>query len=265
MKNILIRAMIAIFALAAVACDKDEKSVDTVVIDFEGEEYTSLVAKSSYSADVMTQSYFWQDKKTTLCSRPLFNNAYGYTSYGGGCTLSSYNSNDLSKVGSYEYDLYIYNKKGGNEVKGGGNRGSDNFLVTYGNYEPEIDPNNDMRPAIYFADGKARIIRGCYINSTTYFLNIAQNGNAFSEALSEGDEVIISATGYDHLGREGKTLSRTFARKGEYITEWTRWDLSALGEVVKIKFNITGGPTTEWGMTSPRYIGIDDIEVELTN
>jgi hypothetical protein len=32
--------------------------------------------------------------------------------------------------------------------------------------------------------------------------------------------------------------------------------------VVSVRFNITGGPTDEWGMMSPRYFAIDDITIE---
>jgi hypothetical protein len=113
-----------------------------------------------------------------------------------------------------------------------------------------------------FADGKPRTIRECWVNSTSYFVNIAENGNAFSPAMKEGEEIRLYATGYDAQGREGRTVEFSFARKGALIKEWTRWDLASLGEVVSIKFNIKGGNTDEWGMTTPKYFAIDHIVVE---
>ncbi|MBO4994202.1 MAG: DUF4465 domain-containing protein, partial [Alistipes sp.] len=95
-----------------------------------------------------------------------------------------------------------------------------------------------------------------------YFLNIAQNGNPFSAPLAEGDVVEIFATGYDSTGAETATASMVLARKGSYITEWTEWDLSSLGRVAKVRFNIKGGPATEWGMTTPKYFAIDNIAIE---
>ncbi|MBO7330883.1 MAG: DUF4465 domain-containing protein, partial [Alistipes sp.] len=136
------------------------------------------------------------------------------------------------------------------------------FLIAHGNYEPEVDPELDLRPKFEFSDGKARTIKGCQVNCTTYFINIAENGNPFSPALKDGEEIKIYATGYDKSGREGKTAEMTIARKGKIIKEWTSWDLSKLGEVVSVKFNIRGGNADEWGMTTPKYFAIDNIVVE---
>ena len=129
-----------------------------------------------------------------------------------------------------------------------------------GNYDDFS--NGDERAEFFFADGQERKILECQVNSTTYFLNIAQNGNPFSAPLAEDDRVVISATGYDSSGVETATVTKTLARKGEYIKQWTPWDLSALGRVVKVRFNIEGGPMTEWGMTTPKYFAIDNIAIE---
>ena len=80
--------------------------------------------------------------------------------------------------------------------------------------------------------------------------------------LRKGDQVEISATGYDSSGAETATVRMTLARKGQYIKQWTSWNLSALGPVVKVRFNIEGGPMTEWGMTTPKYFAIDNIAIE---
>ena len=73
---------------------------------------------------------------------------------------------------------------------------------------------------------------------------------------------MIHATGYDAAGAETATVSLSFAKKGQLIKSWTAWDLSALGEVVKVRFDMTGGPATEYGMTIPTYYAVDDVVVE---
>ena len=98
-----------------------------------------------------------------------------------------------------------------------------------------------------FADGKARVVCGCYVNSTCYFLNIARNGNYSSPAIAEGQKVEIHATGYDAAGNETGTVTMTFAEKDKMITDWTAWDLSSLGEVVEVKFDMTGDVENEYG------------------
>ncbi len=259
MKRFFLFAML----LAAVACSKDD-SLPRATIDFEGDNWSALSATTagiSYSSEFVANGYEWSDSSTSLSSKALIDDSYGYTYIRGGMLVSSYNSNDITTYGDYSKDLYAYCANSTSTEKGGGAGGSDNFLIVVGNYDD--NSNGDERAEIFFANGKEHKIMSCMVNSTTYFLNIAQNGNPFSPALGENDEIVISATGYNSAGVETATVEMSFARKGEYVTKWTAWDLSPLGRVASVKFNITGGPATEWGMTTPKYFAIDNIGIEL--
>lgn len=254
-----------LLAAGMVACEKENeenKPAETIVIDFEDVVFNDKVATNPATWTFMQEGYSWQDEATSLSHTSIFNNDYGYPIYGGGLTLSRYNTNDVERFSTYETDLYVYNAQNADSQSGGGAEGSNTFLVAYGNFEPEVDAELDMRPTITFANGTARKVMSCEINSTAYFVNIAQNGNPFSPAMKDGEEIKIYATGYDAEGREGKTISMSFARKGSIIKKWTKWDLSPLGKVVTVKFNIKGGNTDEWGMTTPKYFAIDNIVVE---
>lgn len=239
------------------SCDKESGQTSSATITFEGSEFIS--ATKPYSADATPEDYAWQDKATTLSCKPIFVDSYGYKLYCGGLTISSYNSKDIERFGSYEYDLYAYNPSNADSKKGGGHNGSDNFAIFC---QIEIDPTIDTSPVLAFADGKPRTIKGCYVNSTTYFLNVAENGNAFSPALGQDDKIILRATGYDRSDKKTSTTELEFARKGSMTKGWKAWDLSPLGEVVKVRFEILGGPSDEWGMKTPKYFAIDDIMVE---
>lgn len=265
MKKIFYIFSLAIAALSLVACNNDDEQVEvaTYTIDFEDNLFDADVAEIASTWNFVNEGYSWIEPHTSLYHETIFTYDYGYAIFGGGLILSSYNSNDLASFGTYEQDLYVYNSKNKDSKKGGGAGGSDTFLIAYGNYEPEVDAELDMRPKIEFSDGRAHVIRGCQVNCTTYFLNIVENGNPYSPALKDGEEIKIYATGYDEAGREGKTVEMTLARKDMLIKQWTKWDLSALGKVKAIKFNIRGGNTDEWGMTTPKYFAIDDIVVEI--
>ena len=266
MKHIFRLFIVAAIMAAAVGCSKDdEPNINRVVIDFEGAAWNELNAATAgkcYSTELMTEDYIWRDEATSLTMEPIFSAFGDYKYYAGGFSVSSYNTADCSAYGSYEYDLYLYNPHSQNPTKGGGHNGSNNFLVAYGNLETLIPEAIDAQPTLYFADGVARIIKGCYVASTSYFVNVANNGNPFAEKLGDEDEVKIYATGYDATGKRTGHVEMSFARKGRLTTEWTAWDLSALGEVVKVRFNILGGPSTPYGMTTPKYFAIDDITVE---
>lgn len=266
MKKIFLTLLCAA-ALFSAACSDDSavNNVNYHTINFEGPEWSQFVSAKSYSGDVMTEDYIWEDATTTLTLRPVFPDMGYGKFYGGGATLSNLSSNDLAGKGSYEYDLYAYNPSSADSTQGGGADGSNNFLVFFSNDESIASATGvDCRPSIYFRDGKARLIKGCKINSTTYFVNIVENGNEFSPKLAEGDEVKVYATGFDYAGNTSGTITFTLATYGSTVKEWTAWDLSSLGEVVKVQFDILGGPETEWGMTTPKYFALDDLTIEWT-
>lgn len=233
-------------------------------ITFEGEEWAPYVACNYKPGDFCTWTfddkvYSWWDETTQLTTeRPE-------TSWGAGYPwiISSYNANSLdsSTYGSYNYDLYVYNPDNTDSTTGGGNNGSDNFLVSYG-YK-DLDPlydYGDTRPIFLFADNVARTITSLYINTTCYFYSVAKYGNGITPALNE--DVTVYATGYDAEGNELKTVSMTFA-SADFVTDsWTRWELSELGPVVSLRLNMGGGPDNGYGFSLPAYYAIDDITVE---
>ena len=47
------------------------------------------------------------------------------------------------------------------------------------------------------------------------------------------------------------------------ITEWAKWDLSNLGAVVSVEFNITGSSDNGYGYSQPAYFAYDDVAVRF--
>lgn len=45
--------------------------------------------------------------------------------------------------------------------------------------------------------------------------------------------------------------------------EWTKWDLSVLGKVAKVDFNITGSSDNGYGFSQPAYFAYDDVAVRF--
>lgn len=257
--------MCAVASLSLLACSEDdEPTITTCVVGFEGNYWQAYAADEydkTYSSEVVTSNYIWQDYATTLTSHPVTTEWDGVEYLSSGFAVSAYCSNDLepfTAFGGYLKDLFVYNPKYKYSILGGGNGGSNRFLVGYGNYE---EGNDDFRPTLTFADGKARTINSCYVNSTAYFVAITETGNEFSPALQAGDKITLTATGYDAAGAETGSTTMVLAEKGNITKSWTEWNLESLGEVVKVRFNITGGPTDEWGMKSPKYFAIDDITI----
>jgi hypothetical protein len=244
-------------------------------ITFEGPEWEPLVAvnyNGGTYTNVVHDNYtypLWVDETTKLTTDyPTWFNDDRDNSMGFDYPwiLSSYTTNTITpEKGWYQTDLYIYNADNGVEAThGGGNNGSDNFLVAFGYYEPEGQFSlGDYRPVFKFADGQARTIKSIYINSTVYFLSVVAEGNSLSPALAPGESVWWDATGLDADGNELGTIRRTFASYENIITEWTQWDLSELGPVVALKLNQGGETDNGYGYSLPAYYAIDDITVVM--
>ena len=219
------RLIAAMFAAAAMfaGCSEDGPSMETAIVTFEGEEWAPFVA-SSFGA-TYTGAVATADYVWEDGATSLIGpNIFSDGYFSGGWVVSSYNSNDLAAYGDYTTDLYVYNASNENAT--------------------------------------TRVVCGCYVNSTCYFLNIAKNGNYSSPAIAEGQKVEIIATGYDAEGNETGSVTMTFAEKDNMITEWTAWNLSSLGEVVEVKFDMTGDTVNDYGFAMPTYYAIDDVTVE---
>lgn len=238
-----------------------EESYYRPFIDYtlEKGKYTMALGLSGWSGSSTDHPYPWVDPVTQLTTlQPATPWGTGYP-----WILSPYNSKNNTAFGDYLHDLYVYHPTHDDATAGGGNSGSNGFITTYG-YAEEAHPEyGDGRPIFSFEDGTARTIESCYVNSTCYFLNVAANGNSLSPALGEGEDVILHATGYDADDNETGTVTMTFATKDKLITRWTKWNLSALGKVVTLKINMTGGTDNGYGFSLPAYYAIDDITVNL--
>lgn len=253
----------------------DDKFVATedYTVTFDEAYYDGHVAANiaggKYYTNVVSQNYsdYWVDPVTTLSTKkPEGDNLssdYVYPFF-----VSSYNSSSLdgSTFGSYAYDLFVYDADAtaGINTSGGGRRGSDNFLVGNG-YRDELYYMyyGDSRPVLFFADGRPRVIKSVWVNYTTYFLNVVTNGNGMSPALAENEDCMLTVTGYGPDGGETGSVEMVFARKDHLLDGWTELDLSGLGPVAMVRFNLSGGPNSPYGFSLPGYYALDDITVTM--
>jgi hypothetical protein len=159
---------------------------------------------------------------------------------------------DYEANGSHLAQLTLYGT--------GGNNSSKNFLVSFGYCDDSGFTSPAWQPWMSFNDGVAKTIEYMYIAPTTYFYNVAVNGNPLSPAVGD-DDVWVTATGYLN-GKEGKTAKTYMIKDGKsLVNSWTKWELLELGKVDKVVFNIGGGTDNGYGFSLPAYFAIDDIMV----
>ena len=246
------------------------------VLTFEDEDYkgdgkgywTSLVDSPQYGGPLLygesgmgPADYHWNDEGNTFLAHDMPEN-FGTTCYwGGGHAISNYVDMDLAN-GDYQHQLAVYYKDPATGF--GGHGGSKNFCVHFGYMDDSGFNMTENLPSIYFMDGVARVVDHMYVMWTTYLANCVSNGNGLTAPLDPDGYVKVIATGYDENGTKVEpSLEFSLASADGQISEWTKWDLSALGKVMMIEFNMTGDSDNGYGFSQPAYFCYDDVAVRF--
>ncbi len=240
-----------------------------------GNDWTSLIDSPEYGGTLLygtsgmgagTQ-YIWADTNNTFLGSQVnggvdYSGTYdvAYCLWNGGQVISNYQEMDLS-VGDYTRQLSVYYT---DEVTGkGGYNGSTNFAINTG-YDDFSGWAMGSLPVLTFTDGEERIIDHMYVCNTTYFVSAATSGNGLSAAVGEDDWVNILATGYDANGVATGTTAEFQLADGDGCREgWNKFDLSVLGAVNSVSFNIVGTSDNGAGFSVPAYFAYDNVAVRF--
>ena len=236
----------------------DGDGKNRVTLDFEGDYWNSLIDNPQYGGDLLYKgaTYSWYDEATdlehsNLASGYEWDGVYYYTA-SAFMAVSNYLSTDYAESGSSMEQLTVY----GSAMHSGSNCAVCNgYKSTYG----------DNRPTLSFRSDVA-YIESVWVANTTYFYNVAINGNDFAKPLSN-ESVWVRATGYtlDAEGNEveGSSLDFYLYKAGKVAFEgWSKWNLSALGKVKKVKFDVQwNGEGGADAFMHPAYFALDDITI----
>ena len=241
-----------------------------------GNDWTSLIDNPQYGGTMLypggsgttdvSKAYTWTDLNNTELTHTLPKSWDNYCYWGGGHAISHYNSSDFVAHGSYDYQLTVYNKNAsaGVDVTGGGHNGSNNFAVHFGYKDNSGYTDSQILPSFSFVDAVERVVDHMYVNNTTYALNCYLNGNGLTAKIGPDDWVKLTATGYNAAGEKTGDASIYLVNGPEHIiTDWTKFDLSGLGKVLKVEFNITGSSDNGHGFSQPAYFAYDDVAVRF--
>ena len=242
-----------------------------------GSNWSSLIDEPQYGGKLLygsggsgvssaDEAYNWTDSgNTELFSR--LSEGYGTWCYwSGGHAVSNYNSGDIAAYGGYAAQLTVY-KAGvaGLSRTGGGHNGSDNFAVHFGYADnSEYGLKEDALPTLSFADNAERVIDSMWVTNTTYALNCYIDGNGLTAKIGDDDWVKLVATGYNAAGAKTGTAELYLCNGPKNIVmDWTKWDLSGLGKVQRVTFNVTGSSDNGYGFSQPAYFAYDDVAVRF--
>lgn len=253
------------------ACDNNddpqpEEGYDLKVLTFENSDYqgdassywTKLVDSPQYGGDKLygdnASSYVWEDTKNTCLKFNGITGQYKFAS--GGEAISNY-TKEIYLNADYQTQLAV-------PVRGGHN-GSKNFCVHFG-YVDDAAFDTEGLQFLSFSDGVARVIDHMYVIPTSYTLNVEEYGDGYGYAskLTTGGWLKIVAYGVGTSGELTGTAEFYLCQSGNLVKDWTKWDLSSLGKVKKIVFNMEGSDVDDkYGLKTPAYFAYDDIAVRF--
>ena len=234
--------------------DKDYKGTE----DNAKTYWSDLIPASEYGNGNGRDSWY-DENNTELSFSPSPTSLFpGY----GGHAISCYVGNDLEQCGNYMYDLQAYN------VTGGANA-SDNFCVHFGYLDDS--GMGMMNELVYFefGDGKERVIDHMYVTNTTYVYNILENGDGWMvPAGGVSDDCWFKIVAYGYNLNDELTGIAEFAlwENGTGIKDWTKWELSSLGSVARVEFNMIGSEelyASGYGLGAPGYFAYDNVAVRF--
>jgi hypothetical protein len=264
------------------------KLLTSYVIDFEGISRSYMADTTSYGDNCYST---WGGTQIAPYVHPATNLRFAIKGAGGpspveywdgGFVVSDWNykANIPGTSGDWWYSYLnqcsVYSGTSGS--KDGGADGSSNFAVMFG----YVDDYNDIYatpPTLNFTTGSGEI-SGMKVCLSSYTYGVIINGNTFGH-IGVATPLSSVAGGYGFLtlqayGYNGNTPTNSglpveidLARYAGGLpvagplTSWTHFDLSALGTVTRVEFNIVGNDSGDYGLNTPAYVCIDDVEVNL--
>lgn len=163
---------------------------------------------------------------------------------------------DSTYVGNYMVDQF-------RSAAGGAYEGQ-NFAVAYYS-APSSWFAGYTCPIMLTNDTAAQVLTGCYITNSTYTLDAILNGDYANAAFSQGDYMSLTVKGFNGDQPAGQVVfyladyRSADATEHFALKEWKWLDLSSLGAVTRIEFDMFTTKSDQYGFTTPTYFCIDNF------
>jgi hypothetical protein len=213
--------------------------------------------------------YYYHDTATGLYMG-LNPDAYDPTQYnmwGGGICISRWNN--MTTPGWTNQCSVYYDDGYGH----GGYDGSETFAFHYG-YKDESGYGVDARSYISFRDTSKRCtFNYFYVMNNTYAVLSMENGDSFATrpldyAHHDYFRLIIDGLNGSGVVTASDTVYLADFRdnsKPGILKDWEYVDLSSLGSVNALRFDMQGSLDNGYGLATPAYFCFDDLTVILPN
>ena len=114
--------------------------------------------------------------------------------------------------------------------------------------------------------GEPQEISGCYLTNNAYAYLSMKNGENYTKQFGQGDWFKLTITGTDAEGQQTGSIDfyladlRSEDEAEHYILDDWQWcDLTPLGKVQRLDFNLGSTDNGDWGMNTPAYFCLDNL------
>jgi len=137
-------------------------------------------------------------------------------------------------------------------IPGSGAKSSDTYAVGYYN------TFKSFQPIITLAEPQT--LSGAYFTNNNYAYYSMTNGDVFAKKFTDDDWFKLTITGIDAEGAETGTVEFKLADGTNIVNTWTWVDLSGLGVVKKLTFDLSSRDNdVAVGMNTPAYFCMDNF------
>ena len=108
-------------------------------------------------------------------------------------------------------------------------------------------------------------VKGFWYTNDAWTVDAILNGDGMSPGKFEADDYLTCVMYPDNGLLSGARIEIPLAKDGDYVKDWQYCDLSdvdACKNVTSLSFGFEGSKANDYGLTTPTYICIDDIEIE---
>ena len=199
----------------------------------------------------------WEDEEETY----LYSGSYAFgnvpnKAFGAymGYVISADQSNEA--VGYYAVDQY-------RSAAGGAYEGT-NFAVAY-YAAPSTWYEGYRDPIVLTYTAEAQTISGFYITNSAYTMNAILKGDYANPAFGKGDYLSLTIKGFNGETSTGEIVYYLADYRSEDATEhfalkeWKWLDLSSLGAVTRLEFDMFTTKSDAYGFTTPTYFCLDNF------
>lgn len=242
-----------------------------------GEETETTTESYTYSfespLEFTSQGYWAEVYNTTLRSitvQPnlIFShyaetqtyNGVDYKVWNGFCPSRAIDGADHSSDNWVDYQ-WSCAMKTANATAAGANGSMDYLLACWDVAESTTSIPDEPVCAFAFV-GKTKPV-SMMINNSNWGYWAMKNGTFANEPFTDKDWTRVIIHGLRN-GVEVSNMEVYLARNGYILNEWMPVDLSGLGQVDVMYFQMESSATGQWGMNIPAYFCIDDLEVAIT-